>query len=123
MTEENKAMEVPEVPPELRTQVAITNMQELLKQNIADKAYNWGRRNSVWPVMFGLACCAIEMICTAAARYDFARFGMEVMRASPRQGDLLIVSGTVTKKMLPQIVRLRFWRRTVQRGLQRGSRD
>jgi NADH-quinone oxidoreductase subunit B len=56
--------------------------------------------------MFGLACCAIEMICTAASRYDFARFGMEIMRPSPRQADLMIVSGTVTKKMIPQIVRL-----------------
>jgi NADH-quinone oxidoreductase subunit B len=109
MTDENKELEMqaePEVPPELRTQVAISNMQDLLKQTWVDKAYNWGRRSSVWPVMFGLACCAIEMICTAAARYDFSRFGMEVMRASPRQADLMIVSGTVTKKMLPQIVRL-----------------
>jgi NADH-quinone oxidoreductase subunit B len=57
-------------------------------------------------MMFGLACCAIEMICTAASRYDFSRFGMEVMRPSPRQSDLMIVSGTVTKKMIPQIVRL-----------------
>ncbi len=57
-------------------------------------------------MMFGLACCAIEMIATAAARYDLARFGMEVMRPSPRQADVMIVSGTVTKKMVPQIVRL-----------------
>jgi len=86
-----------EIPPEMAGQVAITTL---------DRLYNWGRRASVWPMMFGLACCAIEMICTAASRYDFARFGMEVMRPSPRQSDLLLVSGTVTKKMSPTIVRL-----------------
>ena len=71
-----------------------------------DKIYNWSRRNSLWPLGFGLACCAIEMICTAASRFDLARFGMEVFRATPRQADLMIVSGTVTKKMIPTIVRL-----------------
>lgn len=86
-----------DIPPELQNQVTITTL---------DKIYNWGRRSSIWPMMFGLACCAIEMICTAASRYDFARFGMEVMRPSPRQADLMIVSGTVTKKMIPNIVRL-----------------
>lgn len=86
-----------EVPPELQGQVAITTL---------DRIYNWGRRASVWPMMFGLACCAIEMICTAASRFDLARFGMEIMRPSPRQSDLMIVSGTVTKKMVPIIVRL-----------------
>lgn len=86
-----------DIPPELQSQVSITTI---------DKIYNWGRRSSLWPMMFGLACCAIEMICTAASRYDFARFGMEVMRPSPRQADVMIVSGTVTKKMIPQIVRL-----------------
>ena len=86
-----------DIPPEIRQQVTVTTL---------DKVYNWGRRNSVWPMMFGLACCAIEMICTAASRYDLARFGMEVMRPSPRQSDLMIVSGTVTKKMIPTIVRL-----------------
>jgi NADH-quinone oxidoreductase subunit B len=86
-----------EIPEGLGRQVAITTL---------DKIYNWGRRSSVWPMMFGLACCAIEMICVAASRYDFSRFGMEVMRPSPRQADLMIVSGTVTKKMIPQIVRL-----------------
>ncbi len=85
------------IPPELQSQVTITTL---------DKIYNWSRANSLWPMMFGLACCAIEMICTAAGRYDFSRFGMEVMRPSPRQVDVMIVSGTVTKKMIPQIVRL-----------------
>jgi NADH-quinone oxidoreductase subunit B len=60
----------------------------------------------MWPLLFGLACCAIEMIGTAASRFDFSRFGMEVMRGSPRQSDLMIVSGTVTKKMIVPIVRL-----------------
>jgi len=83
---------------DLRAQgVIITSIQEL---------YNWGRKNSVWPLQFGLACCAIEMIATTMARYDMARFGSEVFRPSPRQADLMIVSGTVTKKMVPQIVRL-----------------
>jgi NADH-quinone oxidoreductase subunit B len=86
-----------DIPPELQGQVAITTL---------DKIYNWSRRSSVWPMMFGLACCAIEMIVVASSRYDFSRFGMEVMRPSPRQSDLMIVSGTVTKKMIPVIVRL-----------------
>lgn len=85
------------IPPELENQVAITTL---------DKIYNWSRASSLWPMMFGLACCAIEMIITAASRVDFSRFGMEVMRPSPRQADVMIVSGTVTKKMVPQIVRL-----------------
>lgn len=89
------------VPEELQNNVWITNIAKIL-----DPVYNWGRRNSVWPMVFGLACCAIEMICTAASRYDLARFGMEVFRATPRQSDLMIISGTVTKKMVPTIVRL-----------------
>jgi NADH-quinone oxidoreductase subunit B len=96
MTDELNNPENP-VPEELRGQVAVTTL---------DKIYNWGRRSSLWPMMFGLACCAIEMIATAASRYDFSRFGMEIMRPSPRQSDVMIISGTVTKKMIPQIVRL-----------------
>ncbi|MFQ6001619.1 MAG: NADH-quinone oxidoreductase subunit B [Anaerolineae bacterium] len=83
---------------------------EQIKRNVIittiDKIYNWGRRSSVWPLGFGLACCAIEMICAAAARFDFARFGMEMMRPTPRQADLMIVAGTVNNKMAPQVVRL-----------------
>jgi NADH-quinone oxidoreductase B subunit len=71
-----------------------------------DVVYNWGRRNSLWPLQFGLACCAIEMISTAASRFDIDRFGAGLFRPSPRQADLMIVSGTVTKKMAPQVVRL-----------------
>ncbi|MFQ5922228.1 MAG: NADH-quinone oxidoreductase subunit B [Anaerolineales bacterium] len=96
MSEELSSNENP-VPESLQGQIAITSL---------DKIYNWSRRSSVWPMMFGLACCAIEMIATAASRYDLSRFGMEVMRPSPRQADLMIVSGTVTKKMIPTIVRL-----------------
>lgn len=86
-----------EIPPEIQGTVGITSL---------DKIYAWSRKNSMWPMMFGLACCAIEMIVLAASRFDIARFGMEVMRPSPRQADFMIVSGTVTKKMIPQIVRL-----------------
>ncbi|MGA7110685.1 MAG: NADH-quinone oxidoreductase subunit B [Terracidiphilus sp.] len=77
--------------------IIVTSLQEL---------YNWGRRSSVWPMQFGLACCAIEMIATTMARYDMARFGAEIFRPSPRQADMMIISGTVTKKMAPQVVRL-----------------
>jgi NADH-quinone oxidoreductase subunit B len=64
-----------------------------------DGFLNWTRKSSIWPMTFGLACCAIEMIAAGGPRFDIARFGMEVFRATPRQADLMIVSGTVTKKM------------------------
>ena len=83
---------------ELRRQgILLTSLQEL---------YTWGNSHSVWPLNFGLACCAIEMIAASMAKFDIARFGSEVFRPSPRQADLLIVSGTVTKKMAPQVIRL-----------------
>src|ERR1041384_2665579 len=68
--------------------------------------YNWGRKSSILPLQFGLACSAIEMIASASCRFDLARFGAEVFRPSPRQADLMLVAGTVTKKMAPQVVRL-----------------
>lgn len=85
------------VPEDLQANVLVTTV---------DKVYNWSRASSMWPLLFGLACCAIEMIATASSRFDLARFGMEIMRPSPRQSDLMIVSGTVTKKMVPAIVRI-----------------
>ncbi|MDL1910293.1 NADH-quinone oxidoreductase subunit B [Chloroflexi bacterium CFX6] len=96
---ENEKLSLPQydIPDDVQNAVAITTL---------DRLYNWGRRSSVWPLMFGLACCAIEMIAAQAARYDMARFGMEVMRPTPRQADLMLVSGTVTKKMVPSVVRL-----------------
>jgi NADH-quinone oxidoreductase subunit B len=88
----------PPLPDHLtREGVVLTTLEDL---------YNWGRKNSLWPLQFGLACCAIEMIAASMARFDLARFGAEVFRPSPRQADLMIVSGTVTKKMAPQVVRL-----------------
>jgi NADH-quinone oxidoreductase subunit B len=71
-----------------------------------DTVMNWARSSSLWPAMFGLACCAIEMIAVATSRYDIARFGAEIFRASPRQADLMIVAGTVTWKMAPPVRRI-----------------
>jgi NADH-quinone oxidoreductase subunit B len=81
-------------------------VEETLGNNIIttslDKVVNWSRSKSLWPLTFGLACCAIEMMATGAARFDLDRFGV-LFRASPRQADLLVIAGTVTKKMLPVI--------------------
>ena len=68
-----------------------------------EKFVGWSRKSSLWPATFGLACCAIEMMATGAGRYDLARFGMEVFRASPRQADLMIVAGRVSQKMAPVV--------------------
>ena len=91
-------------------QDSLNDLEKSLHQNLlitsVDYVLNWARRSSLWPVTFGLACCAIEMIATFAPRYDIARFGAEVMRPSPRQADFMIVSGTVTWKMAPVVRRL-----------------
>ena len=97
------------------TQPQIIPVQDLdidqdLKNNLlvssVDTVLNWARSSSLWPAMFGLACCAIEMIASATSRYDLARFGAEIFRASPRQADLMIVAGTVTWKMAPAVRRV-----------------
>jgi NADH-quinone oxidoreductase subunit B len=86
-----------EVPDDLKRNLAVTSVDAML---------NWGRKGSVWPLAFGLACCAFEMMASAMSRFDLSRFGMEVFRASPRQADLMIVAGTVTWKMAPAIERV-----------------
>jgi len=92
------------IEEEVRRRVAVLSWRGLL--SLGDRAASYGRRSSLWPMQFGLACCAIEMIATAASRFDLARFGSDIFRGSPRQADLMIISGTVTKKMAPVIVRL-----------------
>jgi NADH-quinone oxidoreductase subunit B len=85
------------IPPELRGHVMVAPLEAI---------FNWGRRNSMWPVTFGLACCAIEYMGVQNSRFDLSRFGMEINRASPRQADIMIVSGTVVVKMAHAIRRI-----------------
>ena len=86
-----------QVPDDLKGNLLVTSVDALV---------NWSRKSALWPVSFGLACCAFEMIATAMGRFDIARFGMEAFRASPRQADLMIIAGTVTWKMAPAIQRI-----------------
>ncbi len=86
-----------EVPDDLKRNLAVTSIDALT---------GWARKSSMWPLSFGLACCAFEMMASAMPRFDLARFGMEVFRASPRQADLVIIAGTVTWKMAPAIHRV-----------------
>ena len=71
-----------------------------------DAVINWGRSNSIWPLTFATSCCGIEMMAAGAARHDFARFGIEVYRASPRQADVIVIAGTIVRKMAPVLKRL-----------------
>ena len=86
-----------EVPDDLKGNVFLARLSQV---------YGWGRKFSLWPMFFGVACCAIEFMAAGASRYDMGRFGMDLARASPRQADLLVISGTVTKKMITKIVAL-----------------
>ena len=86
-----------EVPSDVANNIAVTSIDALL---------NWGRKSAVWPLSFGLSCCAFEMMASAMSRFDLSRFGAEVFRGSPRQADLMIVSGTVTWKMGAAIKKL-----------------
>lgn len=86
-----------EVPDDLKRNLFVTSI---------DALFNWSRKSAVWPLSFGLACCAFEMMASGMARFDLSRFGMEAFRPSPRQADLIIIAGTVTWKMAPAIERV-----------------
>ena len=83
-----------------------TSLPEGILTTSVEKVVNWARKNSLWPMPFGTACCAIEMMATLSSRYDLARFGAEVIRFSPRQSDLMIVSGRISLKMMPVLQKI-----------------
>ena len=96
-------------PPDLFSRIdtaAADEFGDSLVLTTVDKAINWARKNSIWPMTFGLACCAIEMMAMSASRFDIARFGAEVFRGSPRQSDLMIIAGRVANKMAPVVRQL-----------------
>lgn len=90
-----------EVPEGLQDNLLVTTVSGFI-----DSIYNWARSNSVWPLTYGTSCCAIEMMSVGMSRFDISRFGSEVFRATPRQADLIITAGTITRKMAPALVRL-----------------
>jgi len=96
----------PDMYRKLDTLEEVGGFQDSVLLTKVDWVINWGRKNSIWPMTFGLACCAIEMMAMSAARFDIARFGAEVFRGSPRQSDLMIIAGRVSNKMAPVIRQL-----------------
>lgn len=90
-----------EIPEGLKDNLLVTTVS-----GFVDVIYNWARSNSVWPLTYGTSCCAIEMMSVGMSRFDISRFGSEVFRATPRQADLIITAGTITRKMAPALVRL-----------------
>jgi NADH-quinone oxidoreductase subunit B len=100
---------LPSLPDDLYARIdseALMDVGDSVVTTTFDKAINWARKNSIWPMTFGLACCAIEMMSMSASRFDIARFGAEVFRGSPRQSDLMIIAGRVSNKMAPVIRQL-----------------
>ena len=94
VADQQGASKNPEVPEGLKGSVFVTSIDEVV---------NWSRSNSLWPLVFGTSCCAIEMMATGASRHDWARFGAEVARATPRQADLIVVAGTIVYKLAPRL--------------------
>ena len=90
-----------DIPDGLKDNLVVTTVSGFI-----DSIYNWARSNSVWPLTYGTSCCAIEMMSVGMSRFDISRFGSEVFRATPRQADLIITAGTITRKMAPALVRL-----------------
>jgi NADH-quinone oxidoreductase subunit B len=97
---------VPELLKDTVTLTTVDKAVEFLSQTLVNNVVNWARSNSVWPLTFGTSCCAIEMMCVGMSAFDISRFGSEVFRGTPRQADLIITAGTITRKMAPALITL-----------------